>query len=148
MKRHIKLNKKQRIELNKLLRDETLVKIHRRLQFIDMKDQGMKNTEIIKFIHITQGTCTDWTTVFLEKGFSWLCHLNYEWRRPWKLTPYKEDIEKYVEENIVSTVNELKYWLEKNKAVIVQTSWLWEFLKKNWICLLKKWRNSHESIKQ
>ncbi len=148
MKRYIKLNEEQRKELNILMKTEKWTKIYQRLQFIDLKDKGKKNSEILKIIPVTVNTLSNWTTLFLAKDFSWLCYLNYEWRRPWKLSLNKEVIKKHVEENTISTLSELKVWIELELFFVVQTSWLWEYLKKNWIFLIRKWKGSLENIKQ
>ena len=148
MKRYIKLTNEQRKELDILIKTEKRIKIYQRLQFIDLKDKNLKNSEIQKIIPVSMNTLSDWTTLFFEKSFSWLCQLKYEWRRPWKLSLYKDAIKKHLEENIVSTINELKDWIEKEFSLVVQTSWLWEYLKKNWIFLTKKQKSFHENTKQ
>lgn len=70
MKRHIRLNEEQEKLLNTLMKTEKRTKIYQRLQFIDLKGQGKKNSEILKTIPVSVNTLSDWTTLFLTKGFS------------------------------------------------------------------------------
>jgi transposase len=69
MKRFITLNTEQKEGLKALLKSEKNIKIHRRLQFIEMKDQGKKNTEIMPILKVSMETCRDWTGIFLKEGF-------------------------------------------------------------------------------
>jgi transposase len=77
MKRFIALNAEQIEELKALLKSEKNVKIHRRLQFIQMKYEGKKNTEIMPIIGVSMETCRDWTGIFLREGLPGLCRLQY-----------------------------------------------------------------------
>jgi transposase len=120
------------------MKEEKNIKIYRRLQFIKLKDEWKKNTEIMKIIPVSINTLSDWTTKFFKWGIKWLLNLNYEWRRIWKLDKNKEEIKLYVKSNIVSTLSELKDRLKKELDIDIQNSWLWEFCKKNWIFLTKK----------
>ncbi len=138
MKRFITLSTEQKEELKALLKLEKNVKIHRRLRFIEMKSQWKKNTEIMPILDVSMETCRDWMGIYLQKGFAWLCILQYIWRRPGKLTPKKEEIKKYVDENLVSTLSVLQNWIEKELNISVQTSWLGEWCKKNSIILTRK----------
>lgn len=70
MKRFITLSTEQKEELKALLKSEKNVKIHRRLQFIEMKFQGKKNTEIMPILKVSMETCRDWTGIFLQEGYS------------------------------------------------------------------------------
>lgn len=70
MKRFIILSEEQKEELKALLKSEKNIKIHRRLQFIEMKSQGRKNTEIMPILAVSMETCRDWTGIFLKKGFA------------------------------------------------------------------------------
>lgn len=145
MKRHIHLSEEQKEELNTLLKEEKHVKIYRRLQFIQLKDQWMKNTEIMKTIPVTIDTCTDWTTLFLSWWFPALCHLQYAWRRPWKLEENKERIKQHIDDEIVPNLTSLKQWILNELSISVQESWLWEWCKKNSIVLARSWKNSQEN---
>lgn len=138
MKRNISLTKEEKEELEKYMKEEKNIKIYRRLQFIKLKDEWKKNTEIMKIIPVSINTLSDWTTKFFKWGIKWLLNLNYEWRRIWKLDKNKEEIKLYVKSNIVSTLSELKDRLKKELDIDIQNSWLWEFCKKNWIFLTKK----------
>jgi len=148
MKRKISLTKEQIIELEGHIEKEKIVKIHRRLVFIKLKNENKKNTEIMKIIPVSINTLSDWTTKYLKDWFKWLWILNYEWRRIGKLEKNKEIIKDYVKTNIVSTLSELKDWLRKDLNLTIENSRLGEYLKKNWIFLIKKQKNYLENIKQ
>ncbi len=69
MKRHIRLSEEQRKELDGLMKTEKRAKAYRRLQFVDLKDKGKKNSEILEIIPVSVNTLSDWTALFLAEGF-------------------------------------------------------------------------------
>ena len=69
MKRFLSLDPNQVEELQRLLDQTDRVKIYRRLQFIQMKSDGKKNSEIQKVIPVSSDTLSNWLTLFLKGGF-------------------------------------------------------------------------------
>lgn len=138
MKRFLSLDPDQVAELERLLKKENRVKIQRRLQFIQMKHEGKKNSDIIKFIPVSSDTLSNWLSIFFRSGFSGLCGFQYDGRRPGKLELNKESIINHLDENLVPNLTTLKKWIEKELSISVQTSWLGEWCKKNSIILIKK----------
>ena len=145
MKRFLSLDPNQVEELQRLLDQTDRVKIYRRLQFIQMKSDGKKNSEIQKVIPVSSDTLSNWLTLFLKGGFPWLCGFNYDGRRPWVLEKNKEAIKKHIDDEIVPTLTHLKAWILKELSISVQESWLGEWCKKNSIVLIRKWRKSQAS---
>jgi transposase len=113
MKRHITLTEAQNETLQILLQSEQRVKIHRRLMFIDLKNQKKKNTEIMKVIPVTINTLSDWTSDFLTHGFDGLQKLHYAGRRPGKLAPLKDIIKQHTKEHVVKNTKHLQSWLRE-----------------------------------
>jgi len=148
MKRFLNLTEEQKEVLQNLLRSERYTKVYKRLQFLELKSQGKKNSEILPVLYISHHTCSDWMTLFLSEGFEGLCHLRYEGRRKWKLSQQKEKIQEHMETTLVSSLNELKDWIEKHLSISVQTSWLWEWCKKNWITLIRRPKDFLEDTNQ
>lgn len=138
MKRFLVLDPDQFAELEVLLKKENRVKIQRRLKFLKMKHEGRKNSEIQEILDVSSDTLSNWLTLFLKSGFQGLCGFQYDGRRPGKLEEKKEEIKKHITDNLVPTLTVLKYWIEQELSISVQTSWLGEWCKKNSIVLTKK----------
>jgi transposase len=102
----------------------------------------------MKIIPVSINLLSDWTTLFLTHWFEWLCSLQYEWRRPGKLESEKETILQHLEETTVSTLAELKKWIEEHLGIFVQTSWLSVWCKKNKIILTKRQKDFQENSNQ
>lgn len=147
MKRHILLSETEKQELIMLKKKEKDAKIYKRLLFVEMKNENKKNTEILKLLWISIDTCTDWTTLYLNEWFKWLCRLKYEWRRPSKLDSIRESIEEHVSKNIIQTLPALQSWIEQTHQIHVKVSWLSEYCKKNSIFLTRKPNSSPENIR-
>ena len=103
MTQEINLEEAQQIELKERLKNERDNKIWRRLKCIDLKQEGYKHKDIAKILDVTIDTITDWLFLFNEGGFDELCKLNYESRRISMLEKYKEEIEKKIDKENIST---------------------------------------------
>ena len=74
----IKLSKGQLLELDnaeKQLKQPQLIK---RLQSIKLRNKGMTNIEIGKFLLLSDQTISNWAQVYLTKGIESLLQWNYE----------------------------------------------------------------------
>jgi|SRR3989339_238733 len=137
MTQKIFLTDDQKEDLKKRLKNETNVKIWRRLKCIDMKINEYKHKEIASLLDVTLDTITDWLFLFTEGGFDELCKLNYDGRRVSRLEKYKKEIEEKIEIDIVPNVNALQFWLKEEYKIEIEHSWLYRWLKKNKIYLQK-----------
>ena len=131
MKRKLIISKKDKKELQKRIKTERNAKIYKRLVFISLKEKGIKNIEIALILGVRIETLTEWTNIFLKGGLKELCLLHYTGRRISKLEAKKELIKEYVEKEKVSTIAQLKNWLENNYQIFVEHSWLYRYCKKN-----------------
>lgn len=128
----INLSKSQQKELKSLLKRESKSKVYKRLQFINYEaNQGKKRQEIARLLDVRGNTLTEWAKLFCQGGFKELCTFKYDGRRTSKLTPIKEQIETYLEDTIVNTLDELNDWIKEKHSVSIVKSGLWTFLKKN-----------------
>lgn len=134
----MKLTKKQKTELKILKKTEKRVKIYKRLQFIEMKDQGMTNIMIASILDVCNDTLTDWTKIFQQGGFQALCNLNYDNRRKSILDDKQEKIKQFVQNNSVDKLSKVQDWLKKEFSIKMEASWLSRYFKKNLIFLSRK----------
>ena len=134
----IQLTKSQHKELKELLKKTTDAKILKRYQGIHFKTQGLKNSQIAKLLCVNIDTITDWFKVFIKGGLKLLGTLDYEGRRVSQIEPYKEEIKKYLENNIVPSIAFLHDYILKTYQISMEHSWLFRYCKKNSICLIKK----------
>lgn len=137
MTQKIFLTIEQAKELKQLLKNESNVKLWRRLKCIEMKHNGYKHKEIAALLDVTLDTVTDWLFLFTEGGLEELCKLNYDGRRVSVLEKHKKEIEEKIETDIVPTVNALQFWLKEEYKVEIEHSWLYRWLKKNKLYLQK-----------
>jgi len=137
-KRNLKITAENLEEIKARKKKESSNKIYRRLMFLEMKSGGLLNKEIAKYLDVRIETLSVWTNLYLEGGLKSLCNLHYEGRRISPLEPLKEDIQKHIEEENVSTLKELKAWLEKEYELSFGIAWIQRFCKKNSIFLTKK----------
>jgi len=134
----ILLSEAEKKELEERRRNQSSGKILRRLMSIDMKNKGMSHKDIAGYCGVCIDTLTDWFYLFNQGGFEALCSLNYEGRRVSKLEKYKEAIKEKEKNEGLSSLKELKQWMEKEHEVKTCISNLFYFCKKNSIFLTKK----------
>jgi transposase len=137
-RRKIEITEEVLRELKARKKKENNNKIYRRLLFLEMKSGGLLNQEISLYLDVRMETLSVWTNLFLEGGLNTLCSLQYEGRRVSPLEPIKEKIKKYVEKENISTLKELKKWLETEYDLSFGIAWIQRFCKKNSIFLIKK----------
>lgn len=113
-------------------------KVLRRLMSIDMKNKGMRHLEIAEYCDVCIDTLTDWFCLFNEGGFEALCSFNYAGRRVSKLEKYKAEIKEKEKNEGISSLKELKHWIEEKYKVQTCISNLFYFCKKNSIYLTRK----------
>jgi transposase len=134
----IQLSPAQEEELLERKKKEKKVKIHRRLQCIELKNKGAKGRDVASVIGVAEETISHWLKLFTEEGFDGLCSLKYEGRRPSKLDPYKEELKKYVKDGNITKLSQLQAYVQESYGFFVEHSWLSRYCKKNSIVLTRK----------
>lgn len=137
-RRKVKISEAILREIKKRKKEESNNKLYRRLLFLEMKYNRMLNQEISLYLDVRIETLSVWTNIFLEGGLDALCTLNYEGRRVSPLEPIKEKIKKQIEKDQISTLKQLKDWLEIEYELSFGIAWIQRFCKKNSIYLIKK----------
>lgn len=134
----INLTKKEEKQLKELLKTTSQSKILKRYQCIHFKYQGLPNKQIAVLLCVNIDTVTDWFKLFNKVGLKGLGELAYDGRHPSQLEEYKEEIKKYVDENIVSSIKELQSYIAEAYNITIEHSWLFRYCKKNSIYLIKR----------
>ena len=103
-----------------------------------LKHRGYRQKEIGVLLNITQAQLTNWSKLFVLRGFEGLCSVHYEDRRPSRLMPYLANIKDHVRESSVPTLSALQNWIAQEHGMLVEQSWLSRFIKKNSVVLIKR----------
>ena len=125
-------------ELKAKQKTEKSVKIFQRLQCILMINQGLKKRDVADFLDVTTNTITTWIKIYNKGGLNLLTQLHYDDRRQIQLDIYKEAIKEYVKTELPSTIAQILNWLEEEYLFKTEHSWLYRYMKKNSIFLIKK----------
>ena len=133
-------------ELKDRISSEKSAKIYRRLLWLDLKRRGYRQKEIGAFLHISQAQLSNWSKIFVLRGFKGLCSVHYEGRRPSRLMPYLSKIKGYVRNSSVPTLSSLQHWIAQEHGLRIEQSWLSRFIKKTLLFLQKdppdSWKSS------
>ena len=136
----IELSEKELTEIKARQKKEKSIKIFQRLQCIQMVNQGVKKQNIADFLNITTNTVTTWVKLYKKGGIDFLTQLNYDDRRQIKLDTYREAIIDYVKEELPDTISQILAWLDEEHLFKTEHSWLYRYMKKNSIFLIKRQR--------
>jgi transposase len=134
----INLSENQIKELKNHQKNTQKVQEYKRLQCVYLVHKKYPKGEIAEMFDVSHNTITTWVKLFLDEGFSGLLTINYNLRRKSKLLRFKDEIKEYVDKEVPSKVSQIQDWLENTHNIYVEHSWLYRFLKKNSIYLIKK----------
>ena len=134
----IKLSAKELSEIKDKQKTEKSIKIYQRLQCILMVNQSIKKQNISDYLNVTTNTITTWIKIYKIGGLSLLTQLQYDDRRQVQLDTYKDAIKDYVKLELPATISQIIKWLEEEHLFKTEYSWLYRYMKKNSIFLIKK----------
>jgi len=134
----LSLSQHQIEELKTLQKKESNVKIYKRLQCVYLVSKDYSKTEVADILNVSNNTVTTWIKFFRKGGFELLKVFDYKERRKSKLYEIKEAIRDYVKKEVPSKVSQVQDWIRKTYGIEIEHSWLYRYLKKNSIYLIKK----------
>lgn len=108
-------------------------KLSRRLLAISLRHFGYKVKDIAAITGVSDRTVTKWFKLYLEGGLDALLEQHYKKERGSVLQPHKEAIIEYFELNPTAKLEELQHWLNAEKGVEVEYSWLYRYLERKGI---------------
>ncbi len=135
MKYEIFLTTKELKKLKELKKKYKDKRIFKRLHSIELKNEGMVNRRIAESLDVSERTIITWYKIFIEGGFDELCRFHYKPKKSY-LEKYSDKIEEYINEENISSSNKLQKILLERHGVVVPTSTIRGYLKKN--SLIKK----------
>ena len=109
-----------------------------RRQRNEICDVGRTKSEIADILDVSNNTITTWLKIFAKGGVELLTTFDYKDRKKSKLFEIKEDIRKYINTELPSKVAQVQDWIKRNYDIEIEHSWLYRYLKKNSIYLIKK----------
>jgi len=134
----LNITKDQIEELRAIQKKTTNVKIYKRLQCLLFISKEYSKSEIADVLDVSNNTITTWIKIFSKGGLELLTTLDYKNRKRSKLFDIKEDIRKYIKAELPSKVAQVQDWIRRNYDIEIEHSWLYRYLKKNSIFLIKK----------
>ncbi len=132
------LTHKQIEELKAIQKTVSNIKVYKRLQCILLISKNYSKTEIADILDVSNNTITTWIKIYQKGDFELLKTFDYKERKKSKLFEIKEDIRNYINKEVPSKVAQVQDWIKKNYNIEIEHSWLYRYLKKNSIYLIKK----------
>ena len=135
---NIKLSKDQLLELDnaeKQLKQPQLIK---RLQSIKLRNKGMSNIEIGKFLMLSDQTISNWVQVYLTKGIQSLLQWNYEGKPSILTVKQQEELKKRNSEKPFEKASEAQAYIKEHFGIDFHLHWVQKLMKKNFSFHSKK----------
>ena len=127
----IKLSKGQLLELDnaeKQLKQPQLIK---RLQSIKLRNKGMTNIEIGKFLLLSDQTISNWAQVYLTKGIESLLQWNYEGKTSILTVKQQEELKNRNSEKPFEKASEAQDYIKQHFGIDFHLHWVQKLMKKN-----------------
>lgn len=127
----IKLSKEQLLELDnaeKQLKQPQLIK---RLQSIKLRNKGMTNIEIGKFLLLSDQTISNWVQVYLTKGIQALLQWNYEGKTSILTVKQQEELKNRNSEKPFEKASEAQDYIKQHFGINFHLHWVQKLMKKN-----------------
>ena len=127
----IKLSKEQLLELDnaeKQLKQPQLIK---RLQSIKLRNKGMTNIEIGKFLLLSDQTISNWAQVYLTKGIESLLQWNYEGKTSILTVKQQEELKNRNSEKPFEKASEAQDYIKQHFGIEFHLHWVQKLMKKN-----------------
>ena len=127
----IKLSKEQLLELDnaeKQLKQPQLIK---RLQSIKLRDKGMTNIEIGKFLLLSDQTISNWVQVYLTQGIQPLLQWNYEGKTSILTITQQQELKKRNSEKPFEKASEAQDYIRQHFGIDFHLHWVQKLMKKN-----------------
>ncbi len=134
----LNITKEKIDELRASQKKTSHIKIYKRIQCILMISKGYSKSEIADIIDVSNNTVTTWLKIYTKGGLELLSTFDYKDRKKSKLSDIKENIRNYIKTELPSKVSQVQDWIRKNYNIEIEHSWLYRYLKKNSIYLIKK----------
>ncbi len=127
----ITLSKDQLLELDnaeKQLKQPQLIK---RIQSIKLRNKGMTNIEIGKFLMLSDQTISNWAQVYLTKGLPALLQWNYEGKTSILTVKHQEELRIRNSEKPFEKAAEAQDYIKMNFGIDFHLHWVQKLMKKN-----------------
>ena len=127
----IKLSNEQLLELDnaeKQLKQPQLIK---RLQSIKLRNKGMTNIEIGKFLLLSDQTISNWVQVYLTKGIQPLLQWNYEGKTSILTVKQQEELKNRNSEKPFEKASEAQDYIKQHFGIDFHLHWVQKLMKKN-----------------
>jgi len=127
MSYNVNLSTQQIEELKAIQKTVTSIKIYKRLQCIYFAYNKLSKTQIADFLDVSNNTVTTWIKIYQKGGFESLKTFDYKERKKSKLSEIKEDIRKYIKQELPSKIAQVQDWIRKTYNIEIEHSWLSRF---------------------
>ena len=134
----IKLTRTEAKKLSRLKDKNKSIRVQRRIQAIELANQGRSYQDIAEVTGVCVDTITDWVKLYNSDKLAGLCGLQFTGKRKSKINDYVDKIKQDVKENTIGTLAELQDWIREKYSIEMEQSWLFRCCKKNSIYLTRK----------
>ncbi len=127
----IKLSNEQLSELDnteKQLKQPQLIK---RVQSIKLRNKGMTNIEIGKFLLFSDQTISNWVQVYKAKGLQTLLQWNYKGKISILTVRQQEELQKRNSEKPFEKAAEAQDYIKQHFGIEFHLHWVQKLMKKN-----------------
>ncbi len=127
----IKLSNEQLLELDnaeKQLKQPQLIK---RVQSIKLRNKGMTNIEIGKFLLHSDQTISNWAQIYITKGLQGLLQWNYEGKTSILTVKQQEELKKRNLEKPFEKAAEAQDYIKQHFGIDFHLHWVQKLMKKN-----------------
>jgi len=127
----IKLSSEELLELNnaeKQLKQPQLIK---RVQSIKLRNKGMTNIEIGKFLLQSDQTISNWAQVYITKGLQALLQWKYEGKTSILTLKQQEELKNRNSEKPFEKAAEAQDYIKQHFGIDFHLHWVQKLMKKN-----------------
>jgi transposase len=129
----ISLSKEQLLELDNTEKQLKQAQLIKRVQSIKLRNKGMTNIEIGKFLLLSDQTISNWAQIYLTKGLDALLQWNYEGKTSILTIEQQEELKTRNSEKPFEKASEAQDYIKQNFGIDFHLHWVQKLMKKNFI---------------
>ena len=127
----IKLSDNQLLELDNVEKQLKQAQLIKRVQSIKLRNKGMTNIEIGKFLLLSDQTISNWAQIYLTKGLQALLQWNYEGKVSILTIKQQEELKRRNSNKPFEKASEAQDYIKQHFGIDFHLHWVQKLMKKN-----------------
>ena len=127
----IKLSENQLLELDNVEKQLKQPQLIKRVQSIKLRNKGMTNIEIGKFLLLSDQTISNWAQIYITKGLQALLQWNYEGKISILTVKQQEELKRRNSTNPFEKASEAQDYMRQHFGIDFHLHWVQKLMKKN-----------------